>query len=322
MNKKYAFDIQVSDSCQLHCTHCIMDLHTTDVDFEAIKSKLREIRDKIGYQDVDVHFSGGEPFFGINNGYSSTNANINTEDIPLYNLILYIKNLFKSATFYMTTNLLNYNSFDIYKTLSQIDYISTSFDLGRFGNIKNLLLWVKNVKRLSKKLKENNKNRLKIITTMTKRNIDSHNSAERFLKLFRKLDVDFCFVPWMIKKNSEEYRTYEDFYETRYLSSLVYRNFLRSVYSCDHKYNLDDRDKTVDLILSNNFFACMYNSNTIYGIDNMGNEARCIFNRVCDSRYTYWQCKLIYPFDRFSTILRDDCCKDFIEKAREYGYKV
>lgn len=125
-------DIKSSSTCQLKCKHCAMrkSMDGSRTNWEKIRKLLHE-----NPSVEEIHLGGGEPFV----------TEDNAKDI--YELITEFPNIKYKVTTNLCYPLTEYRR----KALENIDSLQTSFDIGiRFGNIHNLLLWMRNVRELVK----------------------------------------------------------------------------------------------------------------------------------------------------------------------------
>lgn len=156
------FDIQVSDTCNLTCKHCLMDssLHKCKVNFNNIIKTLKQ------QQCVDtIYLSGGEPLITENNAKEIFNL---MKEFP-YTKFKIVTNLCYELTPYRLA------------VMKNVESLQTSFDIGiRFGNIKNLNKWYHNCKWLL-----NNGYPLEVICTITSHIISK--GPEKIIKLFNDM---------------------------------------------------------------------------------------------------------------------------------------
>lgn len=130
---KSTLELKITDICNLNCKHCLWtpeDHPHKETNYHAIVNYITDHKEikKIG-------ITGGEPLLD--------ECNIN--------FILRLKDSFPDIKFLLVTNLcypLNYARKNL---LYEFSEIQTSFDTHiRFGNIKNLLYWRRNIKLLLK----------------------------------------------------------------------------------------------------------------------------------------------------------------------------
>jgi len=125
-------DIKSSSTCQLKCKHCCMGegMDGSRTNWEKIRKLLHE-----NPSIEEIHLGGGEPFV----------TEDNAKDI--YELITEFPNIKWKVTTNLCYPLTTYRR----KVLENIFSLQTSFDIGiRFGNIHNLLLWMRNARELAK----------------------------------------------------------------------------------------------------------------------------------------------------------------------------
>lgn len=172
--------IRITNDCNLHCSHCFNKNKNTKINYEQLKTFLKEINTTYSNNYFILH--GGEPML---------------LDI---NLISKIMSDFPDNNWQISTNLcykLTQDKINIFKRSKKI---TTSFDIGiRFKNIKNLILWYKNVKKISS-IDEIN---LKLNICLSK-SIIKHNPLD-ILKFLDKLhinSVDFFQIIQTSEMNS------------------------------------------------------------------------------------------------------------------------
>lgn len=123
--------IKTTEQCNLHCLHCYNPANKTYLDFNKIKNSLDCITNK--KNDDWFIFHGGEPMLGDNK--------------KMLNLIKY----FPDKNWRISTNLCYTLTNERLNILKHMKEVRVSFDCGiRFNNIYTLLLWLKNMKILSK----------------------------------------------------------------------------------------------------------------------------------------------------------------------------
>lgn len=121
--------IKTTNACNLSCTHC---LDAANKNGKAISYPF-ELLETWLPKHANVAFFGGEPLLG---------------DLDaMYQLTKKRQDCF----WRITTNLVKPLTVLDIAVLRQMDIITTSFDIGvRFGSIKQLLTWMRNVKRIHK----------------------------------------------------------------------------------------------------------------------------------------------------------------------------
>lgn len=240
MNKVPYFDIQISDSCNLHCKHCCMKNAITnknEVNFENIKNYLRE-------QPFvkEVHLAGGEPL--LNNS------------LDIINLI----NEFPDIHWKMTSNLCFPLTKERIEVIKKVYSIQTSFDVNiRFGNIKNLLMWYRNCKYILKNIRKD----LEVFTIITKYLIKKDPFK---LMNFYVSKMGFKGYKYVILMNAGSYNDNKDIGVTKE----EYVEFMNRV--------LDTKDvvhnNTIILLLEKNMTNCFFGSEC-QPLDIYGREQFC-----------------------------------------------
>lgn len=123
--------IKTTERCNFHCTHCYNPPAKQDLDFEAAKKFLQEVREIDPRPTFVLH--GGEPLLG------------DTKKI------LALIETFPDIYWRISTNLGYELTEERKKILLHMQEIRVSFDVGiRFHTIQNLLRWKRNMEWLTK----------------------------------------------------------------------------------------------------------------------------------------------------------------------------
>jgi len=170
--------IKTTNACNLSCTHC---LDAANKNGKAILYPF-ELLETWLPKHANVAFFGGEPLLG---------------DLDaMYQLTKKRQDCF----WRITTNLVKPLTVLDIAVLRQMDIITTSFDIGvRFGSIKQLLTWMRNVKRIAKYTTATR--RLNIC--MTKELLAKPNIEKKLLRLLEMLYFDEVFFSKIIDNGED-----------------------------------------------------------------------------------------------------------------------
>lgn len=171
--------IRVTNKCNLHCKHCFNNEDNTNCNFVDIKNFLEKINKENKDNLFIIH--GGEPMLS------------SIDDIG--NLI----SSFNKNKWQISTNICYKITQDIINIFEKVSYIRISFDVGiRFRNIKNILLWYKNIKFLSK-----NFNKKIYLNICLSKQLIKH-TPEQILHMINKLNINNVQFFQIVKTNKNE----------------------------------------------------------------------------------------------------------------------
>ena len=250
-----SLEIKVSDVCNLQCKHCCMghSLHGHKANFNAIASTI-DASKKV----TKVCFTGGEPLITDENAQN----------------ILSIMDRFKDRhiQWMITTNLCYELTPLKTEVLRRIDDLWTSFDINiRFGNIHNLLLWVRNAKYVNKHIHPNARLNCCI----------SKYLVEKDPAKIQKFFADIGF---------KEYTFVQMFYvgsaQDNIEELLVTKNEVHAWFEKVLELKDIDHNKLFDCITDNSTIKCRYLSETT-PVDLDGTIVNCI----CDEE-KYGNCRI------------------------------
>lgn len=236
MSDKAYFDIQVSDTCNLNCSHCCMNdsMHNREVDFKAIKSYLQS-RTLV----KEVHLAGGEVL-------------LKNED-----KILDLINTFPSVKWKLTTNLIYDLNPTRIEVLNKVHSLQTSFDIKiRYKNIRNLLKWFRNCQYILKNIRQD----LEVICSITKYTI--HKDPYKLMNFFHHMG--FNGYKYILLSNAGNYTHNDLFYDKE-----EYHQWMNRVLDT-HDY----KNQTITLILNRNMTNCQY-GDIVQPINIYGKEITC-----------------------------------------------
>ena len=214
--------IKTTNACNLHCKHCL-DIKNKNNNNLLYSYKI--LKDWLP-KNSNVSFFGGEPLLGdIKEMYSLTKKR-------------------KDCHWRITSNLIkNFSELDI-KLLKNMNIITTSFDLKiRFENIKNLLLWIKNIKFL----KQNTNAILRLNICLTNEILNKKNIEKKILKLISYLKFDEIFFI-KVTNNNEGSKKYQP-------------NIKKQEEFMDKFYTIS-KDKIINCCAENIFYTQYENKNS------------------------------------------------------------
>lgn len=283
MNKT-SFDIQVTDKCNLHCKHCLMDSSMgifDKTDFDKIIKILHK------QQKVDtIYLSGGDP--GIGN-------------IPG---ILKLMNEFPNTKYKLVTNLCYPLTKERIELIKRVDSIQTSFDIHiRFGNIKNLVRWYHNCKYIINNIRSD----LEVVTTINKYSVKK--DPNRFYKFFKNMNFS-SYVYFHLSCLGSLHRNMDI-----YVDKDEYKTWMLKVLEIE-----DYKNNTIRVIVNKEWLGCNYHYTQ--PIDPHGNLVHCAAhersNDNCWNREECMTCKF------FNTKCGGACCstpcmfdEEIYDKAKE-----
>lgn len=285
--------IKTTNKCNLFCSHCLDIKNKNGQDISYPYNLLETWIPK----NSNVAFFGGEPLLG------------NVKE--MYKLTEKRKDCFWRITSNLTKEL---NTLDI-KLLNNMNIITTSFDLKiRFGNIKNLLLWIKNIKYL----KKHTKSKLRLNICMTKELLSKKNIEYKIFNLLKKLNFDEIFFSKIIdnEKNSINHQPLsnkqEEFMENFYkisknsIRNCCVENILNTQFIEEYKKYPDCSSTSLTIHPSGNITTCSQFCENTDGFANILTHTyeEAINNRkLCKAHITCLTCE-------FFNVCEKSCWKE------------
>ena len=266
MDKFKYYDILINENCTLDCTFCCLGKKSHKI------IDINNLLHMLPQDYVNIHIAG-EPLASI----KSTKT--------LYTLLNHLHGM-NYTCISMTTNLVYELTDTRLACLNLVDKIKTSFNIKhRFGNIHNLLLWRRNVRRLARS------KYIEIIVSLDKYTLRAHNPAEYdsfFRSLGNKLEyrLEYRYVPYIPYGNGdhEDLQPTKEEFRKFIKDSTIFRS---EFYKDDRRYiSFDKRNLTDDYYKT---LSCNYCTNSdgrvTECIDTDCNIVTCLMDKECKVPY-------------------------------------